>query len=254
MRLHISASFLLFALTAVAQPVTLSNATEVAVSGNQGLPSNFGSSWSKRGDRRPSRRSQHIHAGRGIEKRYWKVSSVWIGKFTGFWYTICSLGADDEEASRASNMHRTTTTITVTVDAMETEYVAPTSTNLVSSTAATTTAVVTATEAAAANASHSASVTTSSVSLTPVATGSPTGKLVFAHFMVGIVSPYTIKDWEYDMTLAKSYGIDGFALNIGKDPYTDAQLALAYQAAEGLDFKVFISFDVSPPIRLGDLH
>lgn len=63
--------------------------------------------------------------------------------------------------------------------------------------------------------------------------------------MVGIVSTYAIKDWEYDMTLAKSYGIDGFALNIGKDPYTDAQLALAYQAAQGLGFKVFISFDVS---------
>ena len=74
---------------------------------------------------------------------------------------------------------------------------------------------------------------------------STNGKLVFAHFMVGIVSTYAINDWVYDMTLASSYGIDGFALNIGKDDYTDAQLSLAYDAAKGLGFKVFISFDVS---------
>lgn len=130
----------------------------------------------------------------------------------------------------------------MTVDAIETEYVAPTPTDAISSIATTTATPVNATEAPA----KPTPVTTStSVSLTPVATGTPNGKLVFAHFMVGIVSTYTIKDWEYDMTLAKSYGIDGFALNIGKDPYTDAQLALAYQAAQGLGFKVFISFDVS---------
>lgn len=74
---------------------------------------------------------------------------------------------------------------------------------------------------------------------------STNGKLVFAHFMVGIVSTYTMNDWVYDMTLASSYGIDGFALNIGKDDYTDTQLSLSYEAAKGLEFKVFISFDVS---------
>jgi glucan endo-1,3-alpha-glucosidase len=65
--------------------------------------------------------------------------------------------------------------------------------------------------------------------------------------MVGIVSTYTLRDWEHDMTLAKSYGIDGFGLNVGNDPYTDTQLTLAYQAAESLGFRVFLSFDVSQP-------
>lgn len=73
----------------------------------------------------------------------------------------------------------------------------------------------------------------------------PAGKLkeVFAHFMVGIVSTYAQADWEKDMRLAQQYGITGFALNIGVDPYTDDQLRLAYAAAEATKFKVFISFD-----------
>jgi glucan endo-1,3-alpha-glucosidase len=63
--------------------------------------------------------------------------------------------------------------------------------------------------------------------------------------MVGIVSQYTSSSWERDMNSAKSYGIDGFALNIGQDAYTNTQLGLAYAAAEKIGFKVFISFDVS---------
>ncbi len=47
------------------------------------------------------------------------------------------------------------------------------------------------------------------------------------------------------MSLAQSFGIDGFALNIGTDPYTDTQLTNAYNAAAGLGFKVFLSFDFS---------
>ncbi|RXK40038.1 hypothetical protein M231_02678 [Tremella mesenterica] len=70
------------------------------------------------------------------------------------------------------------------------------------------------------------------------------GKYVFAHFMVGIVSTYQLQDWVNDMKLAFSYGISGFALNIGVDPYTDAQLTLAYQAAQQVPgFWLFISFD-----------
>ncbi|KAH8694166.1 putative glucan endo-1,3-alpha-glucosidase agn1 precursor [Talaromyces proteolyticus] len=69
-------------------------------------------------------------------------------------------------------------------------------------------------------------------------------KYVFAHFMVGIVQNYTIDDWKADMNLAKDTGIDAFALNCASvDSYTPTQLALAYQAAEAVDFKVFISFD-----------
>lgn len=45
------------------------------------------------------------------------------------------------------------------------------------------------------------------------------------------------------MSLAKAAGISGFALNIGVDPYNEAQLDLAYAAGEKLDFDLFISFD-----------
>ncbi|KAL4931482.1 glycoside hydrolase family 71 protein [Aspergillus undulatus] len=69
-------------------------------------------------------------------------------------------------------------------------------------------------------------------------------RLVFAHFMIGIVSNrYTAADYDDDMQRAKSLGIDAFALNIGVDPYTDQQLQLAYQSAANNDMKVFISFD-----------
>ncbi|KAL3431764.1 glycoside hydrolase [Aspergillus tetrazonus] len=69
-------------------------------------------------------------------------------------------------------------------------------------------------------------------------------KYVTAHFMVGIVENYTVDDWKHDMELAKETGIDAFALNCASiDSYTDKQLAYAYEAAEEVDFKVFISFD-----------
>lgn len=48
------------------------------------------------------------------------------------------------------------------------------------------------------------------------------------------------------MLYAQEIGIDAFALNCASiDPYTPAQLALAYQAAASLGFHVFISFDFS---------
>ncbi|KAF3904064.1 hypothetical protein ABW20_dc0109196 [Dactylellina cionopaga] len=71
-----------------------------------------------------------------------------------------------------------------------------------------------------------------------------TNKLVFAHFMIGIVSNRgSPADYDDDMKRAKALGIDAFALNIGVDPYTDAQLNLAYQSAANNGIKVFISFD-----------
>lgn len=187
--------------------------------------------------------------------RYLPFGSV---SLSVLWMTSADCDAEDEEENRASAVHRMTTTITVTVDAIETQYVEPTSTDVVPpiATAVVGTPLVAIPEISAAPASSVLNETstisvapvpssTSSVSLSPIATGTPNGKLVFAHFMVGIVSTYAAQDWEFDMQLAKSYGIDGFALNIGKDPYTDAQLALAYQAAKDTGFKVFISFDVS---------
>ncbi|OBT59519.1 hypothetical protein VE04_00563 [Pseudogymnoascus sp. 24MN13] len=69
-------------------------------------------------------------------------------------------------------------------------------------------------------------------------------RLVFCHFMIGIVGDRTsTADYDDDMLRAKSLGIDAFALNIGVDSYTDAQLNLAYQSAANNDMKVFISFD-----------
>ncbi|WWC88643.1 uncharacterized protein L201_003556 [Kwoniella dendrophila CBS 6074] len=69
-------------------------------------------------------------------------------------------------------------------------------------------------------------------------------KKVFAHFMIGIVYSYSLENWIEDINLAKSKGIDGFALNIGLDWYTQPQLDLAYKAAEQVgNFDCFISFD-----------
>ncbi|KAL1979739.1 hypothetical protein VTN96DRAFT_5236 [Rasamsonia emersonii] len=71
-----------------------------------------------------------------------------------------------------------------------------------------------------------------------------TSRLVFAHFMIGIVgNRQSAADYDADMQRAKSIGIDAFALNIGVDPYTDTQLGYAYESAANNGMKVFISFD-----------
>lgn len=86
--------------------------------------------------------------------------------------------------------------------------------------------------------------TPTTTSSAPTSTVTASGdKKVFAHFMVGIVSTYAVGDWESDMQLAKSKGIDGFALNIGVDSYSQEQLDLAYQAGASVGFDLFISFD-----------
>ena len=57
---------------------------------------------------------------------------------------------------------------------------------------------------------------------------------------------YEVADWKMDMAYAMEIGIDAFALNNANiDSYTPTQLANAYQAAEEIGFKVFISFDFS---------
>ncbi|KAJ6517525.1 glycoside hydrolase family 71 protein [Mycena vitilis] len=69
-------------------------------------------------------------------------------------------------------------------------------------------------------------------------------KLVFAHFIVGIVADRTsAAAYDSDMQRAKAIGIDAFALNIGLDTYTDTQLGYAYQSASNNGMKVFLSFD-----------
>ncbi|KAI0761962.1 glycoside hydrolase [Trametes elegans] len=94
---------------------------------------------------------------------------------------------------------------------------------------------------------------TSAAPTTP--TGSaPTGtglsgvpKLVVAHHIVGLTSDFTIDDWTADIKAAQAGGIDGFALNIGNDPFTNTQAENAYKAAEQLNsnFKMFFSLDMS---------
>ncbi|KAL2192789.1 glycoside hydrolase family 71 protein [Corynascus similis CBS 632.67] len=69
-------------------------------------------------------------------------------------------------------------------------------------------------------------------------------RLVFCHFMIGIVGDRTsTADYDDDMRRAKDAGIDAFALNIGVDSYTDQQLNYAYESAAKNGMKVFISFD-----------
>ncbi|PSR99149.1 glycosyl hydrolase family 71-domain-containing protein [Coniella lustricola] len=71
-----------------------------------------------------------------------------------------------------------------------------------------------------------------------------TDRYVFCHFMIGIVSDRTSSsDYDSDMQRAKALGIDAFALNIGVDDFTDAQLSYAYESAANNNMSVFISFD-----------
>ena len=95
------------------------------------------------------------------------------------------------------------------------------------------------------NATVSANVSAQGISVgVGVGAGVNPNKHVFAHFMVGIVSTYNAAAWQSDISLAKSKGITGFALNCGTDPYNQAQLDLAYAAAQTVgDFSLFISFD-----------
>lgn len=75
-------------------------------------------------------------------------------------------------------------------------------------------------------------------------TKNTTGKLVFCHFMMGIVAGRkSSADYDTDMRQAKDLGIDAFALNIGTDEFTAKQLDYAYESAAKNDMKLFISFD-----------
>jgi len=70
---------------------------------------------------------------------------------------------------------------------------------------------------------------------------------VWAHHMVGNAYPYAQSDWLSDINAASSYGIDGFALNMGSDSWQPARIADAYSAAgqSGTGFKLFLSLDMT---------
>ncbi|KAF5342756.1 hypothetical protein D9757_014508 [Collybiopsis confluens] len=76
-------------------------------------------------------------------------------------------------------------------------------------------------------------------------TSSP--RYVVAHHIVGNTFPYTSQDWLNDIKLANASGIDGFALNIGRDSWQPDRVADAYAAAQNslFDFKMFLSLDMS---------
>jgi hypothetical protein len=78
-----ASALLLFVSGTIAQPVSPSNTSQVVVPARhqEGLFSNFGSSWNKRAIRRPSGK-RSLDDGEK-EKRYWKVSSVWVGESFG---------------------------------------------------------------------------------------------------------------------------------------------------------------------------
>ncbi|KAK4703806.1 glucan endo-1,3-alpha-glucosidase, partial [Phenoliferia sp. Uapishka_3] len=70
-----------------------------------------------------------------------------------------------------------------------------------------------------------------------------TGRVVFAHVVMGDWQSYTAADWQADITLAKAANIDAFALNCGHDSSDPTQLGYAYSAAEAIGgFKVFVSY------------
>ncbi|WVQ63891.1 uncharacterized protein L199_002047 [Kwoniella botswanensis] len=74
-------------------------------------------------------------------------------------------------------------------------------------------------------------------------TASSSERYVFAHFMVGFVNSYTQDDWNRDVALALSKGIDGFALNCDGQDTNAQQLQFAFTAASSSNFKLFISPD-----------
>lgn len=61
---------------------------------------------------------------------------------------------------------------------------------------------------------------------------------------MGNTEGYGAASWSTEMLLAKSAGIDAFALNIARDdPINDDQLPTAFAAAESLGFHLFFSLD-----------
>ncbi|KAG0150506.1 hypothetical protein CROQUDRAFT_652428 [Cronartium quercuum f. sp. fusiforme G11] len=68
---------------------------------------------------------------------------------------------------------------------------------------------------------------------------------VFAHFVQGNAQNYTKEDWMADMITAREAHIDAFAINIGNDTTNAIQLPMIYDVADSIDFKVFLSFDMT---------
>lgn len=71
-------------------------------------------------------------------------------------------------------------------------------------------------------------------------------KYVFAHFMIGNTYPYHPDAFRKDICDAISTGIDGFALNLGQNEWTQARVATFFTVSRDFpSFKLFFSFDMS---------
>ncbi|KAG8823458.1 hypothetical protein FRC19_003782 [Serendipita sp. 401] len=74
-------------------------------------------------------------------------------------------------------------------------------------------------------------------------------KAIIAHHMVGNVYSYSLGSWINDIRLAKSAGIDGFALNLGSGgpkSWQRKRIGDAFRAAEGVGgFGMVFSFDMT---------
>lgn len=94
--------------------------------------------------------------------------------------------------------------------------------------------------------SHVNAAPTGNITLSTAAVAS-SPKGVYAHFMVGNSYSATVSTWTSNIQLAQASGIDGFALNVGRDTWQPTQVANAYQAASNLNsgFKLFLSLDMT---------
>jgi len=73
--------------------------------------------------------------------------------------------------------------------------------------------------------------------------GSSSGKLVFAHYMMGFAYGSDENFFQGTIALAQSIGIDAFAVNVGNDPTHQINFQKFLNAANAKNFKLFISLD-----------
>lgn len=100
--------------------------------------------------------------------------------------------------------------------------------------------------ATSAPASPAASGAGTAVTAAPAAPSSAATKYVWAHHMVGNTELYNAANWTADVTGAKAAGLDGFALNMGRDAYQPTNVQWAYDAAASAgSFSCFFSFDMT---------
>jgi hypothetical protein len=68
--------------------------------------------------------------------------------------------------------------------------------------------------------------------------------LLIGYLQVGNCQTYTLAEWQNEMALAKAAHLDAFALKMAAGEA--GLLALAFQAANNVGFKLFFSFDYGP--------